>query len=187
MLAVLIGGSAAARDKRDSATEIVFAKSMGSSGYLIVARFLGIWFSFLTVVAIMLAAAAIKQVAGGTPWHLGAYADAFARCLAPLALSTALGFSLTSLLANPLASAVAALYWIAIPLARAHIPQAADMTITQHWPAAALIAAGIVAARGHPSRSPRAGIRAASHPPRLGRRGAADSRSVSSRGRRVQR
>jgi peroxiredoxin len=145
VLAILIGGAAATRDKRDSATEIVLAKSMGSSGYLIVARFLGIWLSFLTVIAIMLAAAAIKQVAGGTPWHLGAYANAFARCLAPLALSTALGFSLTSLLANPLAGAVAALYWIAIPLARAHIPQAADMTVTQHWPAAALIAAGIVA------------------------------------------
>jgi thiol-disulfide isomerase/thioredoxin len=145
VLAILIGGAAAARDRRDSATEIVLAKSMGSSGYLVAARFLGIWLSFLTVVAIMLVVAAARQVIGGAPWHLGAYANAFARCLAPLALSTALGFSLTSLLANPLASAVAALYWIAIPLARAHIPQAADMTVTQHWPAAALLAVGLVA------------------------------------------
>src|SRR5574340_737007 len=37
VLAVLIGGAAAARDRRDAATEIVLAKSLGSSGHLAVA------------------------------------------------------------------------------------------------------------------------------------------------------
>jgi thiol-disulfide isomerase/thioredoxin len=144
VLAVLIAGAAAARDKREGTAELVFAKTMGSSGYLVVARFLGVWLSLMTVVAVMLAAAATRQVVGGTPWHLGAYANAFARAVAPMALATALGFSLTALLANSLAGAVGALYWIAIPLVRAHVPSAADMTLTQHWPVGALLTLGLI-------------------------------------------
>jgi hypothetical protein len=144
VLAVLIGGAAAGRDKRDASSELVLAKPLGSSAHLVTARFLGVWLSMVTVAAVMLAAAAARQVIGGTPWHLGAYGNAFVRCLAPLALATCLGFSLTAIFANSLAGAVGALYWLAIPLASAHVPRAADMTLTQHWPAAALLSAGLI-------------------------------------------
>lgn len=144
VLAVLIGSAAAGRDKRDASSELVLAKPLGSSAYLVTARFLGVWLSLVTISAIMLAAAAIRQVIGGTPWHVGAYTNAFVRCLAPLALATSIGFSLTAILANSLAGAVGALYWLAIPLVNAHVPRAADMTPTQHWPASALLTAGLL-------------------------------------------
>lgn len=60
---------------------------------------------------------------GGTPWHVGAYANALVRTLAPMALATALGFSLTTLFANALAGGVAAVYWVAVPLVSAHLPR----------------------------------------------------------------
>ena len=145
VLAVLIGGAAAARDKRDASSELVLAKPLGASAQLVFARFLGVWLSLMTIVAIMLAAAAVRQLIGGTPWHVGAYANAFVRCLAPLALATALGFSLTAIFVNSLAGAVGALYWLAVPLVHAHVPSAADMTPTQHWPAPALLTIGLVA------------------------------------------
>jgi len=144
VLAVLIGSASAGRDKRDASSELVLAKPLGSSAHLVTARFLGVWLSLVTISGIMLGAAAIRQVIGGTPWHLGAYANAFVRCLAPLALATCLGFSLTAIFANSLAGAVGALYWLAIPLVNAHVPRAADMTPTQHWPAPALLTAGLL-------------------------------------------
>jgi hypothetical protein len=145
VLAVLIGSAAAGRDKRDASSEVVLAKPLGSSAYLVTARFLGVWLSFVTLAAVMLAAGAIRQLIGGTPWHIGAYANALVRCLAPLALATCLGFSLTAIFANSLAGAVGALYWLAVPLVHAHVPEAADMTATQHWPVPVLLTAGLLA------------------------------------------
>jgi peroxiredoxin len=144
VLAILIAASAAARDRREAASELVFSKALGNSPYLVAARFLGVWGSLITIVVIMLAVAAARQVIGGSPWHLGAYSNALVRCLAPLALATALGFSLTTLFVSPLAAGIAALYWVSVPLARGQLPWVADMTPTQHWPVAALLAAGLV-------------------------------------------
>jgi len=145
VLAILVGAAAAARDRREVASELVLAKPMGSTAHLVVARFAGVWLSLLTIVAIMLAAAMVRQAVGGTPWRLGAYGNAFARSLAPIALATAMGFSLTSLLVSPLAAGVAAVYWVCVPLARGYMPWVSDMTPAQHWPVPALLGAALVA------------------------------------------
>jgi peroxiredoxin len=81
---------------------------------------------------------------GGTPWQFDAYLNAFARSLTPLALAVALGFVLTTALGSALAGAIAAVYWIAVPLARAHLPAVLDVTMTQHWPMVALFALGLL-------------------------------------------
>jgi hypothetical protein len=145
VLAILVGSAAAARDQREGASELVLSKELGTSPSFVVARFLGIWLSLMSIVVIMLAVASLRQVMGGTPWHVGAYANALVRTLAPMGLATALGFSLTTLFANALAGGVAAVYWVAVPLVSAHLSRAADMTLTQHWPAPALLSGGLIA------------------------------------------
>ncbi len=145
-LAILLAGAAAARDRQRGATELVLAKSGGSSGGLVAARFVGTWLSMLSIAAIVFAASSLGQaVLGGTPWRLGPYAAGLVRTAAPIALATALGFSLASLLTTPLAAGVAAIYWIVVPLGRSYLPTALDLTLTQHWREAALLAAGLVA------------------------------------------
>ena len=145
VIAILVAGSTAARDRREGSLELVLPKPMGGSPSLAAARFVGLWLSLLTLVVVALAAASVRQALGPAPWRLGPYANAFARSLAPMGLAAALGFALTSLVASPLAAGVGALYWVAVPLTRTDTPQALDMTLAQQWPAAALLAAGLVA------------------------------------------
>ena len=146
VVAVLLGGAAAGRDQRDHALELVLAKPAGSRPLLVLARFVGVWLSLLAIVVVMLMVVCLGQlVAGGTPWRLEAYGNALARCLVPLGLATAVGFTLTTIFASPLAAALAAVYWIAVPLSREHVPAVFDVTVAQHWPLAALFAAGLLA------------------------------------------
>lgn len=145
VLAILLGAAAAGRDRREATAELVLAKPGGSAPRLVVLRFLGVWLSVMAIAALMLAAASVRQIAAGTSWRPGAYLEAWWLSLVPLALATGLGFGLTVLLAHPLAGAVAAVYWVCVPLARGFMPYAADMTASQHWPAALLFAVGLLA------------------------------------------
>ncbi len=123
----------------------MLAKPEGSRPLLVLARFLGVWLSLLAIVVVMLLVVCLGQlIPGGTPWRLEAYGNALARCLVPLGLATAVGFTLTTIFASPLAAALAAVYWIAVPLAREHVPAVFDVTVAQHWPLAALFAAGLL-------------------------------------------
>lgn len=145
VVAVLLGGAAAGRDLRDRAVELVLAKPAGSRPLLVVSRFLGVWLSLVTVVVVMLLAVALGQLlSGGTPWRLSVYGNALARCLAPLGLAAAVGYTLTTIFASPLAAALAGVYWVAVPLAREHVPTVFDVTVAQHWSMAALFAAGLL-------------------------------------------
>lgn len=140
-----LAGAAAARDRRQAVLEMVVTKPVGVSPGLIVARFLGAAAALLAIAAVMLAAASISQTTlGRTPWRPLAYLAAFEQSLAPLTFACALGFSLSSLFTTPLASGIAAIYWVAVPLARAHILSVFDLTLSQHWPAAALLAGGLI-------------------------------------------
>jgi len=144
--AVLLAGLAAARDRRQAAAELVLAKPAGSARALVPARFLAVWLSVLLVAAIMLVAASVGQlVLGDMAWQASAYADAFLRSLLPLGLACALGFSFASLFTTPLASGVAAIYWIGVPLVRPHMPVALDLTLSQHWLLCALAGGAAVA------------------------------------------
>jgi len=145
VVGILTGGAAASRDQRDRARELVLAKPRGSAARLVVARFLGVWLTLLALLLLFLAVVFLSQlVRGGTPWQLEAYGNAFARSLTPLALAVSLGFVLTTAVGSPLAGAIAAVYWVAVPLARAHLPAVLDVTTTQQWPMAALFAAGLL-------------------------------------------
>jgi len=142
LLAIFLAASAAALDRRQSVTQLVLAKPHGSRPSLVLVRFAAVWLSLAALAAIMLAAASLAQVAvGGTAWHLSPYVHALARTILPIGLAAALGFSLSTIFATPLASAVAAIYWIVIPLTRPHTAVAFDLTLSQHWPMAAFLTA----------------------------------------------
>ncbi len=146
VMAIVLAGSAAVRDRRRAAEEFVLVKPVGTSPALVLARFAASALSLLTVAAIMLVAAAAAQgVLAGTPVRFAPYAAGLHRSLAPLAVATALGFSLTSLFGTQLAAGVAAVYWVAVPLARPHTPIVLDLTLSQHWPHSALLACALVA------------------------------------------
>jgi peroxiredoxin len=94
----------------------------------------GAWLCALTAAALMLVAASAAQIAlGRTAWHPQTYMGALARCALPLGLASALGFSLASIFTTPLAAAVAAVYWIAIPITQPYMPMVLDWTLGQHW------------------------------------------------------
>jgi peroxiredoxin len=146
MMAILLAGSAAVRDRRRGAEEFVLVKPEGTTAALVVARFIASALSLLTIAAVMLGVTAVAQVVlAGTEPRLGPYAAAFQRSLCPLGLAVALGFSLTSLFGTQLAAALAAVYWVAVPLARPHTPMVLDLTLSQHWPQCALLACALVA------------------------------------------
>lgn len=146
VLSVLLAGAAATRDRRQGTMEIVLAKPGGSSPALLVARFVGTWGALLALPAVLLAAAAVSQgLFAGTGWNLYAYADGFLRSVIPVGLAAALGFSLSSLFTTPLASAIAAIYWVVIPLTRPHVYAVLDLTPSQHWPVAVLAGMALVA------------------------------------------
>jgi len=146
VLAVLFAGSAAVRDIRRGAQELVLAKARGTAPTLVMARFLACVLSLLTLAGIMLAAAALAQVAfGGGALRIGPYAAALLHSVWPLTLAAALGYSLTSLFGTSLAAGAAAVYWVAVPLARSHIPLALDLTLSQHWPLCALLTGALMA------------------------------------------
>jgi peroxiredoxin len=145
-LAILLAGSAASRDRRQRASELVLSKPGGSSSQLVAARFVGIWLSLLSMAAIILTASWLSQgVLAGTPSRPAVYLSALALSVVPIGLAVALGFSFASLLTTPLASGAAAIYWIAVPLSRSHLAMALDLTLSQHWCLAALLSAALVA------------------------------------------
>jgi hypothetical protein len=146
VIAILVAGSAAARDRRQGTEELILSKPAGTAPALVAVRFAAVWAAMATVGAIVLAAAAIGQAAlARTAWQPLAYADALARSLLPIGLATALGFSLASLFVTPLAAAVAAIYWVATPLTRAHMPMVLDWSLAQHWTLPALLVPALVA------------------------------------------
>jgi peroxiredoxin len=146
VMAILLAGSAAARDRRRSTDELVLVKPAGTSPVLVLARFVASALTLLTVAAIMLGVGSLAQVIlAGTHLRVGPYLAAFHRSLPPLALATALGFSLTSLFGTQLAAALAAVYWAVVPLARSHTPMILDLTLSQHWPQCALLTCALVA------------------------------------------
>ncbi len=146
VMAILLAGSAAARDRRRATEEFVLVKPMGTAPVLVAIRFAASILSLLTVAAIMLVATAAAQTTlAGTPVRAGPYVAALHRCLFPLAVATALGYSLTSLFGTQLAAGVAAVYWVAVPLARPHTPVVLDLTLSQHWPQCALLCCALVA------------------------------------------
>lgn len=145
VVAVLLGGAAAGRDAREQAAELVLAKPLGSRPLVVLSRVAGVWLVLLTIVLVMLAAILLGQlISSGAPWQPAIYGNAFARCLVPIGLAVGLGFTLTTAFASPLAAALAAVYWVAIPLARQHLPAVFDVTVAQHWPMSALFAAGLI-------------------------------------------
>lgn len=144
VLAALLAGAAAARDRRQAAVELVLAKPGGCAPGLVAVRFLGVWLSMLSASAAILAAASVGQVfLGRTAWHPLPYGAALLLCAIPICLASALGFFLSSVF-TPLASAVAALYWVAVSLARLHTPTVLDLRLSQHWPISLLVSAGLV-------------------------------------------
>jgi peroxiredoxin len=150
VVAVLFGGGAASRDLQDRSLELVLAKPAGTRPLLVFSRFLGLWFSLLAIVIIALVAVFLGQlISGGTPWRFAIYGHALARCLVPLGLAAAVGFALTTIFASPLAAALAAVYWVAVPLAREHLPSVFDVTVAQHWPMGACFAAALIAFSSH--------------------------------------
>lgn len=146
VMAILFAGSAAARDRRRSADEFVLVKPAGTSPVLVLARFVASALTLLTVAAIMLGVGSVAQATlAGTHLRVGPYLAALHRSLLPLALATALGFSLTSLFGTQLAAGLAAVYWVVVPLARSHTPMVLDLTLSQHWPQCALLTCALVA------------------------------------------
>lgn len=145
MIAVLFAGAAAARDSRRGAEDLVFAKPYGCLPPLLMARFLGSVLSLLTLAAITFGAAAAAQATlAGTRLRLSPYLSAEARSAGPLILAAALGFLLTAAFRTQLASGSAAIYWMAVALARPHTPMVFDMTLSQHWPQCLLLAGALV-------------------------------------------
>lgn len=162
VIAIMLAGSVATRDRRQGAAELVLAKPQGSAPVLVGARFAGMWLSMLAATAIMLTAASLAQAGlGGTGWRPGPYLNALTRAAVPLGLASALGLSLATLFQTALASGVAALYWVSIPLTRSYLPLVMDTTLSQHRLIAALAGAGalaLAAARyGRQVRGPRRG------------------------------
>jgi peroxiredoxin len=146
VVAVLFGGSTAARDSRQAAAELVSAKPYGSAPPLVLARFLGSALSLLTLAAVALGAAAVAQgTLAGTRLRLTPYVAAVVWSAGPLALAAALGFSLTTMFRTQLASGAAAAYWVVVALARPHTPMVLDATLSQHWPQCVLLAGALVA------------------------------------------
>jgi len=146
---VFLGGAAAARDLREGARELVLAKHLGNRPLLAMGRCLGAWLSLLAVVLVMLLCVLVGELlSGGEAWGLAVYGNALARVLLPLALATALGFTLTTLFTTPLAAGLAAIYWVAVPLAAAHVPAILDVTVVQHWPMVMLLTLALVALSG---------------------------------------
>jgi hypothetical protein len=144
VLAALLAGGAAARDRRQAVAELVLAKPGGSAPELVVLRFLGVWLSVMTAAALILVVTCVGQLAlGRTPWHLQPYLMALVLCAIPLALASAFGFLLSSVFA-PLSSGIAATYWVAVPLARPHTPTILDLTLSQHWLVSVLLSAALV-------------------------------------------
>lgn len=145
VLATLLAGSAATRDRRQAAAELVFAKPVGVSPVLVVARLGGLLVALALVAVVVLAAASISQrLLGGTAWRPLPYVAVFAQSVMPLAFACALGFSLSSLFTTPLASGIATIYWVTVPLARAHIPAILDLTLSQHWAVAGLLSVALI-------------------------------------------
>jgi len=142
VLAIFLAAASAARDRRQRAAQLVLAKPQGSSPSLVLLRFAAVWVSLAVISAIALAASSLAQIAvSGTAWHPYPYAHALARTLLPVGLAAALGFSLSTIFTTSLASAVAAIYWVVIPLTRPHVATVFDLTLSQHWPFAALLTA----------------------------------------------
>ena len=142
VLAIFLAASAAGLDRRQGVTQLVLAKPRGSRPSLVIVRFAAVWLSLAALAAIMLAAASLAQVTiGESAWRLSPYVHALAHTILPVGLAAALGFSLSTIFATPLASAVAAMYWIVIPLTRPHTAMAFDLTLSQHWHVAALLTA----------------------------------------------
>lgn len=140
VLAIFLAASAAGLDRRQGAAPLVLAKPQGSHPSLILARFAALWLSLVAIEIIMLGAASLSQVAvGRTGWHVSPYVHALIHTVLPVGLAAALGFTLSTIFATPLASAVAAIYWIVIPLTRPHTATAFDLTLSQHWHVAALV------------------------------------------------
>jgi len=145
LLAVFLAGAAAGRDRRTSAEEVVLSKPAGSAPALVVLRFAALWVSLIAVAVVALLAASLGQmVLARTPWHAYPYLHALARMVLPVGVAAGLGFCLSTVFHTPLASAVAAIYWIVIPLTRTYMPMAFDLRLSQHWPVAALLVAFLV-------------------------------------------
>jgi peroxiredoxin len=146
VLAIFLSAAGAARDRRRAAQEIVLAKPWGTARSLVTTRFIASLLSLATIAVIVLAAASLSQVLlGGTPWRAGPYFTALGLCVLPLALAVALGCCLATLFTTPLAAGVASVYWVAVPLARAHMPSVLDITPSQHWPLTAALTLALVA------------------------------------------
>ena len=164
VVAVFLAGAAAGRDRRTGAEELVLAKPQGSAPRLVVMRFVALWLSLAAMALVALAAASLSQLAfARTPWQAYPYLDALGRALLPIGVAAALGFCLSMIFHTPLASAVAAVYWIVVPLSRPHIAMAFDLTLSQQWPVAALFAAFLLAVTStlyaRSVRDPGAGLR----------------------------
>lgn len=146
VVAVFLAGSAAGRDRRTGAEQLVLAKPEGSAPLVVVMRFCALWLSLVAIALIALAAASLSQIVfARTPWQVHPYVHALARAVLPIGMAAALGFCLSTIFHTPLASAVAAVYWIVIPLSRPHIAMAFDLTLSQHRVVAALLTAFLVA------------------------------------------
>ncbi len=145
LVAVFLSGSAAGRDRRGAAEGIVLAKPRGSAPLLAGMRYVALWLSLMVIAAISLGAASAAQVAGGrTAWHAYPYVHALARVGLPVGVAAALGFCLSTVFHTPLASAVAAIYWLVVPLSRQHLASAFDLAVAQHRMMAAFAAALLV-------------------------------------------
>jgi peroxiredoxin len=146
VLAVFLAGTSAGRDRRTAAEQSVLAKPEGSAPSLALLRFAALWLSLLAIAVIGLAGASLGQlVFAKTPWNVYPYLNALGRMALPVGAAAALGFCLATAFQTPLASAAAAIYWLVVPLSRPHIAMAFDLTPSQHWPAAALLMAFLVA------------------------------------------
>jgi peroxiredoxin len=145
LLAVFLAGAAAGRDRRTSAEEVVLSKPAGSAPTLAVVRFAALWVSLIAAAVVALVAASLGQVVlARTPWHAYPYLHALARTVLPVSAAAGLGFCLSTVFHTPLASAVAAIYWIIVPLTLTYTPMAFDLRLSQHWPVAALLVAFLV-------------------------------------------
>ncbi len=146
VLAVFFAGTSAGRDRRTATEQSVLSKPAGSAPSLALLRFAALWLSLLAIAVIGLASASVGQLMfAKTPWHLYPYLNALGRIALPVGAAAALGFCLATAFQTPLASAAAAIYWLVIPLSRPHIAMVFDLTPSQHWHAAALVTAFLVA------------------------------------------
>ncbi|MFB3882480.1 MAG: peroxiredoxin family protein [Armatimonadota bacterium] len=146
VLAVFLAGTSAGRDRRTVAEQSVLSKPEGSAPSIPLLRFAALWLSLLAIAAIGLLGASLGQLLfAHTAWALYPYLNALGRIALPVGAAAALGFSLSTAFHTPLASAAAAVYWLVIPLSRPHLAAVFDLTLSQHWPAAALAMAFLVA------------------------------------------